>query len=280
MKRIMKKILLESVVLGVTLPVCLFAGQEVTGVKHERYWTGTITAVDTQNNTVSGTHWMVGDTFDIGQKCAIDTIDNKEAKLGDLRPGEKARIEYREVEGVRVADRIAELALRYDGTVHSVDQTAGVITMAEAPLYQPFHQPERFRIAGDCKVILLNRHDGSLADLQPGDRISVIYELPKDSAVAYRIREKTTRSDGVVVAIDRSTGTLKVNESSGEKEFTVGDDCQVVLGGMKTGDLKNLVPGEHCRFTYEEVNGINVLDQIAPTRSANTAEKASLRQRS
>jgi len=95
------------------LPVSAKASQEPTARKHERCWTGTLTAVNTQGRALTGEHWHFSKTFYLGEKCAISTVDNKEASLADLRPGEKVRIRYQDTEGVLVADRIAERALRY-----------------------------------------------------------------------------------------------------------------------------------------------------------------------
>ena len=109
-----------------------------------------------------------------------------------MRAGEKVRIRYQKVDGVLVANRIAEKALRCEGTVRSVDKHAGTVTIEEGPLYKAFHGPGTFQLAKDCKITLCNGHEGALADLQPGDRVSRVYELPNGSRVADRIRERTT----------------------------------------------------------------------------------------
>jgi len=124
-----------SVLLVAALPLSAKANQEPTATKHEQRWTGTVTAVNAQNKTLTGEHWEFAEIFNIGDKCAISTVDNKEAALGDLRAGEKVRIRYQKVEGVLVADRIVEKALRCDGTVRSVDKRAGIVTIEEGPLY-------------------------------------------------------------------------------------------------------------------------------------------------
>jgi hypothetical protein len=160
------------------LPISVRAGQQTAEMNNGKSWEGTLTAVDTQDNTVKGKRWDVTETFHLGRNCAIAAIDKKEAALSDLRPGEKVRIHYQNAEGVRVADCIVEKALRYDGTVQAADSKAGTVTMAETPLYKPFHGPQTFRMATDCRVILANGADGTLADLGPGDRIAVTYELP------------------------------------------------------------------------------------------------------
>lgn len=264
-------------VLIAALPLSAKGDQGRSEPKHEQVWIGTITVVDTKAKTLTGEHWRFAKSFDLGQKCAISTVDNKEAALGDLRPGEKVNIRYQQAEGVLVADRITEQALRYDGRVQSVDQKAGTITMEERPLYQPFHAAKRFQIAGDCKVLRWNGQEGRLRDLQPGDRVSVVYEIPNGSPVAYRIRKRTAAFEGVVETIDLSARKLKTRQGSGEQKFAVGDHCQVMLSGERTGHLKDLMPGSEYRFSYEKVNGINVLDRVSELPAAKTAKTASLR---
>ena len=174
-----------------------------------------------------------------------------------------------------VADRIAEQPLHYAGTVHNINQQTGMVTMQEAPLAKPFRAPRTFRIANDCKVILWNGHDGTLADVQPGDRISITYELPGGSLVAYRIKDRDLAEVGKVETIDLSARTVKAKESSGEKDFALAEHCRIIIPGEKTGELKNLVAGQEYKFTYEKVNGVNVVDRIAPVQKANTAQTAS-----
>ncbi len=229
-----------AVLLIAALPVQAKANQDPTAMRHVKCWAGTLTAVNTQDKSLTGKHWQFTKTFYLGQKCAISAVDKKKASLGDLSPGEEVRIRYHDAEGVLVANRIVERALRYDGTVQTVNSKAGVLTMTEPPLYRPFRAPERFHVGSDCKVILWNGHNGRLADVQPGDRVSVVYELPNSSQVAFRIQDKSETAKGVADAIDLSARTLKAKLGSEEKQFAVGDDCKVILGRPQTGQLKDV----------------------------------------
>ena len=79
----------------------------------------------------------------------------------------------------------------------------------------------------------------------------------------------------MIEAIDLPERTVKAKEILGEKKFDVGDDCQVILGNGKTGHLKDLVLGHRYQFTYEDVNGVNVLSRIVPAQEAKPPETAS-----
>jgi hypothetical protein len=259
------------------IPIGARAGTETSRMNTEHWWTGRITAVNTQDNTISGKHLQYTRTFRLGEKCPISAVDNHQATLGDLRPGEKVRISYRDVEGVLVANHITEQALSYHGTVQNVDPKTGTVQMEEARVERPFRAPKSFQIAGDCQVILWNGQEGNLADVHPGDRVSVVYELPNRQQVAYRIREQTASFEGVADTIDLPARTLKAKEGSQEVQFVLGNHCRFVQSDGKTGHLKDLQPGHDYRFTYEEVNGIDVLDRIAPAPPTNAAKTASVR---
>lgn len=241
----------------------------------ERTWNGTVGLVNPQNNTVTVNHLGLTRQFTLGQHCGIVMLDKKQAALSDLSPGERVMVRYCEAEGVRVADQITERALRYNGTIHAVDQKTGTLTMEEVPLYRPFHAPERFRIASDCQVSRWDGHEGTPAELQTGDRISIIYELPGGSPVAYRIRDMSSSFVGAIEAVNLTDRTVKAKALHDEKTFDLGSSCQIVLPGEKAGKLKDLALGQKCKFTYENVDGVNVLDRIAPAQEGKTTETAS-----
>ncbi len=258
-----------------TLPAGAKSDPAAAGTTRDRAWSGTITCVSSQDNTLKAKSGFFTRTFELGEHCPISTVDKKEAALSDLRSGDRVTIRYQDVEGVLVARRIAERPLHYAGTVHAIDPKGGLVTMEEAPLYQPFRAPRTFHVASNCKIVLWNGHEGTLADVQPGDRIVVTYDRPNGSSVAYRIRDRDLATVGTVEAIDLPARTVKAKEESGEKSFAVGDHCRIMVNGNKRAQLKDLVAGQTYRFTYEEVNGINVLDRVAPASVAKSAATAS-----
>ncbi len=264
-----------ALALMIALPLGVRAGQQPGGTTNEKTWFGTVGAVNTQDNTLTVKRGWFTKTFSIGEHCAVAAIDKKEAALSDLSPGERVLVRYQNAEGVLVADRIVERALRYEGTVQAMDQKAATVTMEQAPLYRPFHAPAMFRIASDCGVRLWDGREGTVAEVRPGDRILVIYQLPGGSPVAYRIRDKSATFVGTVEAIDLSDRTVKARELLGEKKFELGNNCQIVRPDEKAGHLKDLMLGQKYQFTYEAVNGVNVLDRIAPMQDGKSAETAS-----
>lgn len=55
------------------------------------------------------------------------------------------------------------------------------------------------------------------------------------------------------------------------KKFNVGDDCAVVINGKPGGKLTDLRPGESLMFSYDNVNGVNVVNRIAPANGSGSA---------
>jgi len=257
------------------LPFSVQASQQLNPRSNEKTWTGNLTAVNAQDKTFTGEHWLASKTFHLGENCALSTIDNKQASLSDLRPGIDVRVRYRDLEGVLVADRIAEKPLHYAGRIQAIDRNGRTIAMEEAPFYKPFRAPRTFHIATDCKMRLGNHESGTLAALQPGDRISILYERHNGKSVAYRIGDKSMTFKGRLEAIDMSSRTVKAKEMSTRKNFNLADHCQIVVNGKRIAHLKDLVLGHQYQFTYEKVNGVNVLDRIAPIPGVKPSETAS-----
>ena len=257
------------------LALSVKADQQATETIKEKAWTGFLTAVNVRNQTLTARHGLLTRVFNLGGKCPITTMDKQAAALADLVPGEKVQIHYQEVGGVLVANRVAEQALRYDGRLHAFDPQVAALTMEQAPVLKPFRAPKTFHMAADCKVLLRNGDKGSVADLQPGGRVSVIYNLAHGTPVAYRIRDLSLEFVGTVKGIDLEGRTVEAGEKSATKKFKLADNCRLVLGNEKLGRPKDLQVGQKYRFTYEQVNGINVVDWIAPTGQPSPTETAS-----
>jgi len=47
-------------------------------------------------------------------------------------------------------------------------------------------------------------------------------------------------------------------------KFNVADNCAIVINGKSDGQLSDLKPNDKLVFSYDEVNGVNVVSRIAP----------------
>jgi len=64
---------------------------------------------------------------------------------------------------------------------------------------------------------------------------------------------------------------VKAKSLFAEKKFNLGDNCVIVANGRIDGRLNDLKPDDRLVFTYDEINGVNVVDRIAPAvEPANT----------
>jgi len=68
---------------------------------------GTLNAIDADAETVKAKHLLSNQRFTLGDDCRIVINGKRDGKLSDLRLGEKVAIDYRDVNGVYVATRIA-----------------------------------------------------------------------------------------------------------------------------------------------------------------------------
>jgi hypothetical protein len=264
---------LQLAALMAALPLGAWAGPEAAGATHEKSWSGTLTDVNAGERTITARKWFIKRTFNAGDKCTVKAVGKKEAALGDLRPGEEVIIHYRDADGVLVADRITERPLHYQGTIETVDAKTSQLTMAAGRLGPASHH-KQMQIASDCKILLHNGKAGTVADLHPGDRVTIIYELPDGSPTAYQVSKRTTEFVGTLDAIDLGDRTVKAKETFGQKKFNLADGCQIALEGRSDASLKDLALGQRYEFTYENVNGVNVVNRIAPAQAATATETA------
>jgi hypothetical protein len=240
------------------MPLGTYARGATSNAEKEMGWSGKVTAVSPDNHTFTATSWWHTRTFDVGEKCAISTLDKKAAALSDLRIGDRVKVCYREAGGALVAEQIRVKALHLTGTVQSVDRKARTVTLEE-----PFSN-HSFRLADDCKVVLWNGKEGAFIDLTPGNKVRVAYELPNGSPVAYRIRQETQTFVGKVSGIDSTYRTVEASELLEHKQFRVPDNCPIMVNGKPTENLRNLQLGHTYLFSYENVDGVNVAERIAP----------------
>lgn len=78
----------------------------------------------------------------------------------------------------------------------------------------------------------------------------------------------------VLTAIDLGEKTLKAKEFLTSKKFNVADNCAIVINGRTDGQLSDLRPDEKLVFSYDEINGVNVVNRIAPAEEQTNSVAA------
>ena len=228
-----------------------------TNVIPHKSYTGTVASVDAKEHTLALEGFFTSKTFNLGDNCAYTFADKGAGAIGDLHPGQRVEVAYQEMHDVLVADRVTQEPMCYEGTVKACDPGQRTITLHTRG------RDKTFPIASDCKVVLRGDKSGSLADIQPGNYITVTYETPNDKPTARKITQTSETFTGSLIAIDLDTKTVKAKSLFDTKKFNLGDNCAIVVNGRINGRLADLKPNDKLVFSYDEINGVNVANRIA-----------------
>lgn len=247
------------------------ASANATAAKPDKTYTGTIVSVNPKENMldVKGLLFSKKD-FNLGDNCTYSIVGQENGAVSDLRPGQKVMVSYQDAHGVLVADRVTQRPMRDEGMVKAVDPTTQRLTLHLGIMDKTFQVP------ADCDVTLRGGKSGTIADIQPGYHVTVTYEVPNGKATAREIAQTSATFTGKLTAIDLDQKTMKASATFASKKFNMGDDCAIVINGKPDGKLTDLRPGENLTFSYDDVNGVNVVNRIAPagaSSSGSVAEK-------
>jgi hypothetical protein len=237
------------------------AGQSATAARPEKSYTGTVVSVDPKEHVLRVKDWGLSKkTFNLGDNCTyallFTTLANNQGTANDLRPGEKVTVGYQNSHGVLIADRIEQRPMRFEGTVAAIDPNKHLLSLHRRGL------DKEMTIGTDCIVLLGGQRAGSLADIHPGHHVTVTYETPGGEPTAREISQTSLTFTGTLTAIDLGEKTIKARALHESKKFNMADNCAIVISGKLDGKLSDLKPDEKLVFSYDEVNGVNVLNRI------------------
>ena len=250
-------------VLTATVALRASAEQMSTAAKSEKSYTGMVISIDPQEHELRVKKWMfLNKKFNLGDGCAYTFANKSTGAIGDLRPGQEVRVTYQDAHGVLVADRVAQQPMRYEGSVKAIDP------MQHTLLLHVHGVNKTLQIANGCKFVLHNDKLGGLSDIQAGDYVTVTYEDPNETPTAQQIAQTSETFTGSLTAIDLEGRTVKAKELFETKKFNVGDDCAIVIDGKPDGKLSDLKPNEKLVLSYDEINGVNVVNRIAPSEAS------------
>jgi Cu/Ag efflux protein CusF len=247
------------------------ADQPAAAVKTDRIYTGTVVSANAHDRTLKVQGFLFSRHFNVGANCPVSLLDQPDATLADVRPGQKVRIAYQDAHGVLIADRVQQEPMRVTGTVKAIEPAAHKLTLYSGGQDKTFQLPE------DCPVTLRGGKTGTLADLQTGDYVTVTYETPQGQPTARRIAQTSQQFTGELVAVDLNTRTVKAKALFDTKTFHLGDPCAIVVNGQPNGRMTDLKLGERFTINYDEVNGVNIANRIAPAASSPEAAATAVR---
>jgi hypothetical protein len=244
------------------------ASANATAAKPDKNYTGTIVSVDPKENMLNVHGFMFSKKFNLGDNCAYTIVGKETGALSDLRPGQRVTVGYQDAHGVLIADRVTQRPMRDEGMVKAIDPATRTMTLHVGMM------DKKFQLPADCDVTLRGGKSGTIADIQPGYHVTVTYEVLNGKATAREIAQTSATFTGDLMAIDLDQKTLKAKATFTTKKFNVGDDCAVVINGQPNGKLTDLRPGESLTFSYDDVNGVNIVNRIAPARASSSSSVA------
>jgi hypothetical protein len=127
-----------------------------------------------------------------------------------------------------------------------------------------------FNIGNSCAFALWDKPAGALADLRPGEKVTVSYQAANGVLVADRVKQDLSRQAGTVEAINPTAHTLTVRKDGMDKTFQIADDCNVVLRNNRTGFVPNIQPGDLVTVIYDSPDRQPTALQIAQTSATFT----------
>lgn len=233
---------------------------------NEKTSSGTITALDAKEKVLKIQGILFTKTFALGENCALAVDNMTGATLDQFRTGQRVTVNYRDADGVLVADRVTQDRLFYTGEVSAVDEKNHTLSIRH------HGATKSFSIADNCGVTLSAKAGGTLDDIKPGSHVTVVYETPAGHWVARWIEQPSQQFTGTLDTVNLADRTITAGKPLlGDKKFHLGDDCVVVLNGKLSSRLKDLHPGEACELSYDTVNGINIVNRIAPVTATDKA---------
>jgi Cu/Ag efflux protein CusF len=223
----------------------------------EKSRTGTVISVDPKEHTLSLKEWTTWRKhFNLGDTCTYVLLDNAHSTINDLRPGEKVTVSYRNAHGVLIAGRVTQIPMQLEGTVEAINPADHHLTMH----WRTWNR--QLQLADNCNVVLLHQTPGPLSAIRPGDHVTVTYELPDGVPTAREIAQTSLEFTGTLTAIDLEEKTVKAKAAFDSRKFNVADDCTVVINSRTDGRLSDLKPNDRLSFSYDQINGVNVVNRI------------------
>jgi len=225
--------------------------------QQDKTYIGTVEAVDANDHILKVHGLVFSREFNLGDRCGYTFLDSRPGTIAELSPGQKVAVEYRKIDGVRVADAVEQQPMMFEGTVKDIDPQKHTMAVGHLGL------EKTFQIPGNCPVELFNRHGGKIDDVKVGNHVSVMYETPRDEIVARRIVQTGEVFTGALTAIDLNNRTAKAKDILASKDFAIAPGCTVVLDGNGHSSLRDVRLGQLLEFDYTDANGVKIVNRIA-----------------
>jgi len=246
------------------------------GQTKEKTYSGILVSLDPKEKVLKVKNYVFSKSFVMGENCAFKSSDNESAPVADFRPGQKIDVTYRDASGVFIASKLTREQMVYSGKVEKIDAAKRTITVHQRGGTKKFNLPEACTLvlAGDRRSTVENGK-GLLENVKPGNRVTIVYEVPDAKLVARQIDQTSKTYIGKLAAVDLADNRITTGEGAKhDKEFHLTEDCAIMNADKAEGRLKELRVGQKYELSYDEINGVNVVNRIAvaPAESPNRAD--------
>jgi len=195
--------------------------------------------------------------FRLSAGCSYGLWGVNGGNVSGFRPGQKVVVRFVNSPGCRIADRVEQCPVQYEGTVTAIDLNENRLILHRDGM------DRTIQLADGCPVALRSGKIGVLNDLQPGDFVAVTYEVPNGRPIARQISQIDSQFIGKLTAIDLGEQFVKATADSDTVKFDLAADCAISINGRAHGKLSQLQPNQRLLFSYETINGVNIVDRIA-----------------
>ena len=227
-----------------------------TNQEKEKVYKGTITAIDATEKTVAVKGLMLNKTFNAAEACKVSLEDKPEAALDKLRPGHKVEVFYQNTRGVLVANCIVQHNLVLDGYITAIDPAQRTLAIKGSGA------TKKLIVAEDCSVMLKDEKVSTLENLKIGHSVSIAYDPTDGVWTARKIEQNAEAFVGTIQAIDAGARTVRARSLMSEKKFNLAEGCRIVVEGKADAGLRDLRIGDRVEFSYEDANGVLVVNRI------------------
>jgi hypothetical protein len=242
------------------------------GQPKEKTYSGILVSLDAKEKVLKVKNYLFSKSFVMGENCAFKSSDNESAPLADFRPGQQIDVTYRDASGVLIASKLTRERMTFTGQVVKIDTNKLTLTVHQRGSTKTFNLPEACTLvlAGDRRSTV-ERGQGLLENVKRGNRVTIVYEVPEARMVAREIDQTSKSFVGTLAVVDATDNTITAGEGSkNDKRFHLAGGCAIMTKEKPDAELKDLRVGQKYELSYDEVNGVNVVNRIVPLGMSNS----------
>jgi Cu/Ag efflux protein CusF len=240
-------VLALALVAGLTMPVLAESKD-----REEQTIKGKVKRVSTDDNLFVLTDNKGQDrTFQVAREARI-RLNNKDARLSDLREGEEVTVTYRARANDICTEKGAQNAHTTRGQIRRLDADSQRVVLKDRQ-----GKEQTFEFGPDAKVRLEDR-EAKLTDLKEGQEVAITFTKEGDRMMVRNIcteRDGQTAhtAHGQIKSVVADKNQLVLKDSQGrERRFQIAQDAKVRLND-KEANLAALREGEEVAVTYRMV---------------------------